>query len=721
MFVSFYSYKGGVGRTQLLVNAASYLCFYKHKKILMLEWDLEAPGLHYYFGKKNTDIAQEGLIEILEKYMSLAHRGSKLQKEELPFFTEQNIVKDLIVSKNGQGKVDLIPCANYSQEGFNQKINDFDWKEFTEMRDGNVFIDFLKTKLKEFKYDYVFIDSRTGIADYSGLCNILLPDVNVIVIAPTYQNFEGSLKIAKAISEHPYLKEGNRKPFILPILSRIDNSAENYEKWIEDFETDFGFVCEVLLDDKLKAFKTQVFRDLYVPQTALLYNRKVALGENLLFDREARPKNELSLAKNYENIANYIDRLNQAPHLDFYGEISQELLERWLSENQTVTHYIDILDIYVEMGNLQKAKETAEKGLLMAQKEDDKYHEGLFYQRLGDIESSFGNLEQALQFFEKCNNLMKELYEAYPSNANFKNGLAISYEKLGETQASLGNLGQALEFFEKDMELSKELYESYPSNVDYKNGLATSYSKLGETQASLGNLEQALQFFEKRYQLSKELSASYPSNVGFKNGLAISYERLGSTQASLGNLERALEFFEKQYQLSKELSDSYPSNVGFKNGLANSYGQLGGVYTSLGNLEKALEIYLQTNTLFKELSASYPSNVGFKNGLALSYQFLGITKSSLGNLNEALQFFEKYNQLGKELHQDFPNNVEFKNLLAASYLGLGQTQEKLKDIANAKKYYLQGQKLYQELVRDFPKNGFQNNLQWVENQIASLE
>ena len=41
------------------------------------------------------------------------------------------------------------------------------------------------------------------------------------------------------------------------------------------------------------------------------------------------------------------------------------------------------------------------------------------------------NLEKALSYYEQCNQLEKELYEAYPQNVSFKNGLAISYSQLG--------------------------------------------------------------------------------------------------------------------------------------------------------------------------------------------------------------------------------------------------------------------------------------------------
>ena len=41
---TFYSFKGGVGRTMALANAAALLAKWGYS-VLMVDWDLEAPGL----------------------------------------------------------------------------------------------------------------------------------------------------------------------------------------------------------------------------------------------------------------------------------------------------------------------------------------------------------------------------------------------------------------------------------------------------------------------------------------------------------------------------------------------------------------------------------------------------------------------------------------------------------------------------------------------------
>src|SRR3970282_92133 len=61
--ITFYSYKGGVGRSMSLVNIACLMAKQK-KKVLLIDWDLEAPGLHTFF---NDDIKKEylGLVDFI--------------------------------------------------------------------------------------------------------------------------------------------------------------------------------------------------------------------------------------------------------------------------------------------------------------------------------------------------------------------------------------------------------------------------------------------------------------------------------------------------------------------------------------------------------------------------------------------------------------------------------------------------------------------------------
>ena len=43
--ITFYSYKGGTGRSMALANIA-WLMASAGRQVLVIDWDLEAPGLH---------------------------------------------------------------------------------------------------------------------------------------------------------------------------------------------------------------------------------------------------------------------------------------------------------------------------------------------------------------------------------------------------------------------------------------------------------------------------------------------------------------------------------------------------------------------------------------------------------------------------------------------------------------------------------------------------
>lgn len=61
--ITFYSYKGGVGRSMALANIA---CLLGQKQedngnVLMIDWDLEAPGLHqFFYGKFDRKNNKQG-------------------------------------------------------------------------------------------------------------------------------------------------------------------------------------------------------------------------------------------------------------------------------------------------------------------------------------------------------------------------------------------------------------------------------------------------------------------------------------------------------------------------------------------------------------------------------------------------------------------------------------------------------------------------------------
>src|ERR1700676_2252434 len=72
--ITFYSFKGGTGRSMALANFA-WLLAVSGKRVLAIDWDLEAPGLHRYFRPFLVDndlVETDGLIDAFWQFAASA-------------------------------------------------------------------------------------------------------------------------------------------------------------------------------------------------------------------------------------------------------------------------------------------------------------------------------------------------------------------------------------------------------------------------------------------------------------------------------------------------------------------------------------------------------------------------------------------------------------------------------------------------------------------------
>src|ERR1700733_3064885 len=67
--VTFYSFKGGTGRTMALANVAWILAAHG-ERVLIADWDLESPGLHRFFQPfMDPGVAQlPGVVDFIRMY-----------------------------------------------------------------------------------------------------------------------------------------------------------------------------------------------------------------------------------------------------------------------------------------------------------------------------------------------------------------------------------------------------------------------------------------------------------------------------------------------------------------------------------------------------------------------------------------------------------------------------------------------------------------------------
>ena len=82
--VTFYSYKGGTGRTMALANVAWILAANGHR-VLVADWDLESPGLHRFYNPflaAATVRETSGIIDLIREYLRAAARANEQKRTD---------------------------------------------------------------------------------------------------------------------------------------------------------------------------------------------------------------------------------------------------------------------------------------------------------------------------------------------------------------------------------------------------------------------------------------------------------------------------------------------------------------------------------------------------------------------------------------------------------------------------------------------------------------
>ena len=231
-FVTFYSFKGGVGRSMALINTAGILAG-RGFRVLIIDLDLEAPGLSYLNPeapdasptkrKPKKRSPQPGFVDLLSdaKERGLEADLFALSARDLAkrYTQTYNLPKEFREFKGGS--LHIMPAGRFDGS-YAQRFDALNLRQLYQEGLGEPLIRAFKKKLAEADlYDYVLVDSRTGFSDEAGICTRDLADHLMILSGLNRQNVEGTCEFLKALR---VATDGN-KPFQI-ILSPVPNGED---------------------------------------------------------------------------------------------------------------------------------------------------------------------------------------------------------------------------------------------------------------------------------------------------------------------------------------------------------------------------------------------------------------------------------------------------------------------------------------------------------------
>ncbi len=301
--VTFYSFKGGVGRTFALVNVGVDLAK-TGRKVLLADFDLEAPGIHT-FGALSPHEPSPGVVEYVTDYVAT---------QSAPDVREYIYDKPEL-AENG-GRMWIMP-AGKGNDDYHRRLASINWQSLYRDLDGYLFFEDLKAQWKEaFSPDYVLIDSRTGHTDLEGICTRQLPDAVVVLFFPNEQNLSGLKEVVGDIRAERERTRKDKSPVSLHFV--MSN--------VPDLDDEDG-----ILRRRLQEFR----RALRYEDLSIIHSYpSLALLNQTIFTQE-RPRSRL--AKEYrrlkdrivdendedvEGVLRFLERLHRSPYFGFRRKVA---------------------------------------------------------------------------------------------------------------------------------------------------------------------------------------------------------------------------------------------------------------------------------------------------------------------------------------------------------------------------------------------------------------
>ena len=234
-FITFYSFKGGVGRSMALVNVAGIVAG-RGFRVLAIDLDLEAPGISYLMGKERAEGEESppGFVDLILQGVKQPKQSDLFRAEPAELverYTQPYAIPEEL-RHSDEGFLRIMPAGRFDG-GYGQRLNELALGKLYADGYGWRVIQAFKKKVQDSRaFDYVFVDSRTGFSEEAGICTRDLADYLVIVTGLNHQNTEGTARFLQALkASDPELKDF--RVVLSPMPMGEDDLADRREAEIQ--------------------------------------------------------------------------------------------------------------------------------------------------------------------------------------------------------------------------------------------------------------------------------------------------------------------------------------------------------------------------------------------------------------------------------------------------------------------------------------------------------
>ncbi len=563
--ITFYSFKGGVGRSLTLSNMALWLADEMKAKVCVIDFDLEAPGLPYKFDDLQNPEDQErlahteGIVEYVDEFNQTGFPPADFTRFYLSFTTAKG------------NPISLIPAGNLQQADYWRKLFDINWQQLFEYdastgySKGLLLLEDLKGRIEaELAPDFLLIDSRTGLTETASITLKLMADKAILVGINNRENQDGLFWVLRSLYADP---SSRNLPYHL-VLNRVPMQYGTGRKEIDPRE-------KILRESFLKRFESLASLDYLAQRFSIIHaDDEQAFEEKLQagFYVESQPK--VQIRKDYLDVFTQVTKeyfTDEQWHVFDRKRKAYEVYYKAKFDTTDVQTQIDLINeaigycdddaflynyrftLFIESDKLEKARIDIRKAISLEPKNADlRFNLGVFYfitknYRLA-INAYYRAIELEPNYHEAWYNLgviyenqkqynlsISAYYRAIELEPNYHeawSNLGVSYDK--QHQYNL-----AISAYKKALEIKPDSFEAW-------SNLGVSYEKQHQYDLAVNAYKKALRIKPDSFDAWNNLSNNF-INFSYQQKERQKSETL---QKALEAAQKAQELGGKVYNLS---------------------------------------------------------------------------------------------------------------------------------------------------------------------------
>jgi hypothetical protein len=225
---TFYAYDGAGARSRALAHAAWLLSGRNHSNtpVLMIDWDLEGPGLHHYFSGAQPQGERQGVLELFEACRERLDALGRAPADEVRELAERvlgDLDWDCYLERVDDGRPLYLMRAGRFDDSYGERVDRLDWDALFCACPA-LFRSFAAHLTRRFSH--VLVDCRSGRSAATSVCTALLPDKMVGLFTPEPRSLEGLDGVVRRALDYRCSHEDEQRPLLVyPLPSPPDGAV----------------------------------------------------------------------------------------------------------------------------------------------------------------------------------------------------------------------------------------------------------------------------------------------------------------------------------------------------------------------------------------------------------------------------------------------------------------------------------------------------------------